>query len=461
MKKTYNNLGKKNTSITKEEIQKLFNTNFGENRYTVNRINTKINDGKKNRFFLEATCKHGTYIRQNMQESKKGIRPKKCTKCSRELDFLKKKQFYTEERNKAKSGLYKGWANITKIDNDSGFIYFDCDEHKTKEHRQLKRNFKLGELPSSCEDCKKISYLRKPHPIEFWDKKLRTGKSEIGRKFYIINPNLFHPKIERIPLICTHCDGYKFDVDRTNVGRHKSCDKCKEENKRKIGIARGKSDAQIIQELNEISEHIPENYIFLNRNRQRGKDTQIHIGCKSDKHIYKTFKRNIYQLNEFMCPHCYPRESIGSQSITQYLKSNDFSYEREVTFSDCKYIRKLRFDFVVHINKNTRVFIEFDGPQHFEMPKLWGDKDCWQVCFNRDKKKNEYVNKKAHSFILRIPHFKLYEISTILDRDLQILIQGGEIKYSSDKEVKEFYESHFSIQPIKTPLDYSTAQNLH
>lgn len=430
-----------------QEIQSHLDQRFGENRFNVLRINHKERKNGKNRFYLIAVCKHGNQIKQNIQNAKKGATPKSCLKCQRELNFGSQKANLEKARNLAKKGAYKNWANITSIDNDTNFVHFDCIEHETVGHSQLKRNFKLAELPSSCTKCKEISYLKKPHLIDFWDYKLRTGVNEIGKKFYIIDEQLFHPKIKKIPLICVKCNNQQFDVDRTNVGRYASCPKCISKIHSKNGYSRAKSNEQIIKELENLSELVPQNYIFLDKEVKKGKDTLIHIGCLNEGNTYKTFKRNIYTLHEFMCPYSYPNDSLGERIISKFLKSNNYSFQSKKGFPDCKNINELKFDFVVDLN-SIKVFIEFDGSQHFKMPKKWGGKDYGKVCYKRDKKKNQFVLNKLKSSLIRIHHSQISEIPEILEREIDLIKQGASIQYSSDLYYKTLYKNHFSKKYI-------------
>jgi len=60
--------------------------------------------------------------------------------------------------------------------------------------------------------------------------------------------------------------------------------------------------------------------------------------------------------------------SIGEQNIENLLIKNNIPYQTQITFSDLKNIKPLRYDFGIYEKDSNKLIrlIEFDGIQHFE-----------------------------------------------------------------------------------------------
>jgi very-short-patch-repair endonuclease len=67
------------------------------------------------------------------------------------------------------------------------------------------------------------------------------------------------------------------------------------------------------------------------------------------------------------CPHCKYKTV---QIIIRFLQKNNLPFRQEITFSDCKKFRLLKFDFCIE-NELFKLIIELDGPQHFEQISNW------------------------------------------------------------------------------------------
>lgn len=81
------------------------------------------------------------------------------------------------------------------------------------------------------------------------------------------------------------------------------------------------------------------------------------------------------------CPYC--RASKGELKVLNVLKTLNVLYDRQWTFSDCKYKKQLPFDFIV-IYDNKFGLIEYQGEQHYKPTRYSKDhnknlekfKDC-------------------------------------------------------------------------------------
>jgi len=94
------------------------------------------------------------------------------------------------------------------------------------------------------------------------------------------------------------------------------------------------------------------------------------------------------------CPIC--NESYGERNIRNFLKQNNIEYIRQKTFDDCKYIKKLSFDFYL---SKYNVCIEFDGQQHFCIIKHFGGEKALMENKIRDNIKNEYCKNNEIKLI--------------------------------------------------------------
>lgn len=81
--------------------------------------------------------------------------------------------------------------------------------------------------------------------------------------------------------------------------------------------------------------------------------------------------------------------SSGEEAIAQYLSDKNIRFEKQKTFSDCKYRNLLRFDFYI---PSINTAIEYQGIQHFEPVEYFGGEEEYQSTLLRDKIKKEYCN---------------------------------------------------------------------
>ena len=59
--------------------------------------------------------------------------------------------------------------------------------------------------------------------------------------------------------------------------------------------------------------------------------------------------------------------SKGELKIDKFLLKNNINFKTQVSFNDCKYKDKLRFDFGVYNQYNELIYlVEFNGRQHYE-----------------------------------------------------------------------------------------------
>lgn len=83
------------------------------------------------------------------------------------------------------------------------------------------------------------------------------------------------------------------------------------------------------------------------------------------------------------CPYCNLHSSSSKSEllIEEYLKEKEIEYKREYTFSSCKDVYVLRFDFYL---PEYDLLIEYDGEQHF-IPGWYKDVDKFYNVINMTK----------------------------------------------------------------------------
>lgn len=100
-------------------------------------------------------------------------------------------------------------------------------------------------------------------------------------------------------------------------------------------------------------------------------------------------------------------KSFGEEKISQLLKENNISFEREKQFNNCRFPdtnKMARFDFFV----NNKYIIEFDGKQHFEVNNFF--EQNLEDIQKHDNFKNNWC-KENNIPIIRIPYYQLNNLT--------------------------------------------------
>lgn len=90
------------------------------------------------------------------------------------------------------------------------------------------------------------------------------------------------------------------------------------------------------------------------------------IKCNMCGKLFKNRPTRIIQ-GGVGCPNCY--KSKGEDVIEQYLIDNNYDYQKQFKFQECRNKRALPFDFAIFENDSLKFLIEYDGIQHF-VPKF-------------------------------------------------------------------------------------------
>lgn len=88
--------------------------------------------------------------------------------------------------------------------------------------------------------------------------------------------------------------------------------------------------------------------------------------------------------------------------ITQFLKENKISFQKQYQFDDLKSTKgyPLRFDFAILNNDDSvKMLIEYQGQQHFEATPYWGGKEGYERRKEYDELKRKYCKSKKINLV--------------------------------------------------------------
>lgn len=119
------------------------------------------------------------------------------------------------------------------------------------------------------------------------------------------------------------------------------------------------------------------------------------------------------------CPNC--NVSKGENKIKLFMNNLAIWFIQQYKFEDCKYKRKLPFDFYL---PEYNVCIEYQGEQHFRSADFankgekWAEKEFKELQ-KRDKIKLNYCKKNKIKLII-IPYWEFKNIEQILKNELSL-----------------------------------------
>ena len=138
----------------------------------------------------------------------------------------------------------------------------------------------------------------------------------------------------------------------------------------------------------------------------------IKIICPEHGVFEQTPNRHLAGCN---CPVCKIR-SKDEIIISNWLTENNIHYEIQKTFSGCKNVSLLKYDFYL---PNEKILIECDGEQHYREVEYWGGKEGFNYRRMNDKIKTEFaINNNLN--LLRIPYTERKNLSEVLKNNINI-----------------------------------------
>lgn len=147
--------------------------------------------------------------------------------------------------------------------------------------------------------------------------------------------------------------------------------------------------------------------------------------------------------------------NIRSQNIEIILKQYDLFYEKEKTYDDLIYKRKLRYDFYV---PDINLLIEYDGEQHFRPINFNADDEKslnknFMINRARDQQKDIYAIKN-HINLMRVPFW--YKESEFEDNLIHFIKHNAEdININSHhKQYLDYFMDLLNLKEVKINLEY-------
>ena len=337
---------------------------------------------ENNRTKLLLECPKGHKYLATFGKFKAGRR---CSVCNKEHIRKRKTLSYGKVKNFIEQNNYKLLS--TEYKNAHELLTMKCPNNHIVEINF--NNFKNGKR---CPECYKEERLLNLDKVK---KRIEDEGHKLLSTEYINSS-------EELEIQCPKGHIYKrsYDYFRTN---HR-CTKCLEEN---IEFKRNKRYIAIKEYIEK------EGYVLLSKEYKNNKQS---ILIKCDKgHIYETCFDNFQQ--GCRCPNC--NSSKGNKEINDILIKLNINFFSEYKFKNCKFKRKLPFDFYL---PDYNCCIEFDGIQHYKIIKHFGGYDAFITRKIKDTIKNEYC-KNNNIKLIRIPYWEINNIEEILIKELNIKIE--------------------------------------
>lgn len=249
-----------------------------------------------------------------------------------------------------------------------------------------------------CPNCMKIkSSMNRRTSHEEFEVKL---KNKLGEKFTLLSKYEKATELIKVKHNSENCNYYEFETTPVNLLHRHSCPKCsfpsrytteyfKEIIKDKYG-----EEFEVLSEVNNAKQSV------VIRHNTCGKEINTHAHSL----LYRDYE----------CGYCIDNSSKGERRVREYLDDIGFQYIEQLRFDDCKYKKRLSFDFALYKNDELFCLIEFDGKQHYETIEYFGGEEGLKSIQLRDSIKNKYCYDK-NIRLLRIPYWEYNIIPEVID----------------------------------------------
>jgi len=203
---------------------------------------------------------------------------------------------------------------------------------------------------------------------------------------------------KRLLVSCPNKDHEPYPVSYQNFNKGKRCPECKADKNR--------------IPFKEVKDTIESEGFKLLSKKYKSRKHTINVECPQG-HIYPT-TYDLF-LSGKRCGKCNMSrgENLLYFILKNILPENNFYYQYPVTIDNNNY----RYDFCV--DSDFRLFIEFDGTQHYKSVSEFGGKEGFYQCVASDKVKNDFVENNIDSLLLRVPYF--YSIENVYYSVVQYL----------------------------------------
>lgn len=347
-----------------------------------------------------------------------------CESCKK----YKNNEYYFADKRKHQLQKFimkcneNGWEPITtesdciELTRDMRF-YYNCSIHG--ENSCSLNAIEKGEW--GCQGCARILQNKQSQSLlnKYKGNGFKLSTDEVIKRVnskhnsILLNPEDYVNKNTRnLRVKCGLCgEIYTTYLDHFKKDCFGACNNCSNNstgNHRRLPIEKVKFQ---IESINENIWLNPEDY-------KTGHDNNLKILCGCcKKNIFVTSLNNYcggHKKNR--CDECTNNISKGEKNIADFLTLNSIMYYPQYSFKDCIYIRVLRFDFYL---PNYNLCIEFQGQQHYDPIKGWGDKEQLELNQKRDTIKRNYC-KNNNIKLLEIPYWDIDNIDNILKENLLI-----------------------------------------
>jgi len=225
--------------------------------------------------------------------------------------------------------------------------------------------------------CSKCSGMKKLTTDEF----IRKSKIINDDKYDYSLVNYINGK-KKVKLICS-IHGEFEQSPNLHIGHKQGCPKC---------AGKNRTTEDFIKLANEIHD----NKYDYSLSEYKKANLKIKIICSKHGIFEQTPNHHINGQN---CPIC--NLSKGENQIKRILEEKCLKYHRQYSFKECKFKKKLQFDFYI---PNYNTCIEYDGIQHFKSIEFFGGDKTFNEIKEKDKIKTEYCFNNNIK-LLRIPYF--------------------------------------------------------
>ena len=318
---------------------------------------------------------------------------------------------YSDVKMLVESEGYELISKREEIENKKGFITTSTKINiwcKNKNHKPYKvtlGHFKIGRRCQLCVAGQKGK--DKALTYEYVKEYIESFGYILLSKEYINNST---------PLLvwCGNPNHEPYEVRFGNFKTGYRCPYCKNDN---ISERRSLKREYVENEINKL------NYRLVDEKEDFSATDYILIECNHG-HIH-TYTWNQFK-NGQRCITCNGNKSKGEERIKNILNRNKIKYIWNKGYFKDLYgesNKPLRPDFII---ENMKIWIEFDGEQHFRVVDFSSKnkelaKEQFRINQENDRLKNEYA-KKHNWKLIRIPYWEIDNIENILIKELDLKV---------------------------------------
>jgi hypothetical protein len=282
---------------------------------------------------------------------------------------------YTKHNNKFDYSL------VTEYINKHQIISIRCIKHNHIFSQSISDHLRRSKHP--CPKCRKESInLQKKKSLEQF---ISEAKIVHGEKYNYNNANYINNRT-KVEIKCNYCLHIFYQSAIGHIDNKQGCPKC-------YGTPK-----ITLEDFIRRSNEIHNNYYDYSKSDVNGPcSSKTTIICPLPTHGEFLQTRSDH-IRGSGCPKCKRYKSKSELLIVKILDKNNIKYIREYMFDDCRFMRKLRFDFkIVDLN----ICIEFDGVFHYTIEKFYKGEEAikrLELTKLRDSIKTQYC--KGNNIIL-------------------------------------------------------------